>query len=288
MSHANITLGSETVGTVSFDQPESALAAGRTASGARVNVPASITFHLPQDSQSPLLLEGLEASFSAFGVEIGVGRYSPALRTSHAKLPIFFVWDWTIPALAFYERLRAGREPEFSVRLSGGIRYILPGDGWKELCSIPFAFNEPGYVRYSREAWTKMLRDLKLRDTILVEIPFDSDPPSGWEPVWTALRDARDSFDQGGSTGWKNCITSVRHALEGWQKVEKEDQGPGWQRPAPADLQSRTKEQRTDSIRWHLIQLAHYAAHTRADEWTRDDAVLALSTLSALLAVRKP
>jgi hypothetical protein len=99
--------------------------------------------------------------------------------------------------------------------------------------------------------------------------------------VWHALRDARDSFDTGGSTGWKNCVTAVRLALEEWRKIEQEDKGL-------ADTQARTKIQRIDNLRWHLIQLAHYAAHTKADEWTRDDALLALSTLSALLAVRKP
>jgi hypothetical protein len=126
-----------------------------------------------------------------------------------------------------------------------------------------------------------MLREVNLRDTVLVEIPFQSDPPSGWEAVWQALQDARDSFDTGGSTGWKNCVTAVRLALDEWRRIEPEDKGP-------ADPQDRTKAHRTENLRWHLIQLAHYAAHTRADEWTRDDALLALSTLSALLAVRRP
>jgi len=120
---------------------------------------------------------------------------------------------------------------------------------------------------------------------VLVEIPFAFDPPSGWEPVWHALLDARNSFDTGGSTGWKNCIASARHALEEWQKIEKEDSGPGWQRPSQADLQSRSKSQRIDNIRWHLMQVAHFAVHSKADEWTRDDALLVLSTLSALIAV---
>ena len=133
-----------------------------------------------------------------------------------------------------------------------------------------------------------MMRDLNLQDSILVDIPFPSDPPTGWEPIWTALRDARDSFDKGGSTAWKNTVTSVRLALEEWQHLEKEVQGPGWKRPDRTDLETRTKEQRIDNIRWHLIQLAHYAAHTKADDWTRDDALLLLSTLSSLLAVRKP
>ena len=288
MSHVIITLGNEAVGSVTFDQPEKALSASRTASGFRVHLAASVTFHPPQECRSQLLLENLQATVSASGIEIGVAHYSAALRSSPDERPITFNWDWTLTALAVYEGLRAGLEPEFSIRLSGDTRYILPGQGGKEVCSIASTFGQPGFVRYSREAWTNMLREVNLRDTVLVEIPLQSDPPSGWEPVWQALRDARDSFDTGGSTGWKNCVASVRLALEKWHDLEQEDHGPGWNPPGREDRENRTKQQRLDNIRWHLIQLAHYAAHTRADEWTRDDAVLALSTLSALLAVRRP
>jgi hypothetical protein len=286
-NHFKIELLREEVGSVTFDQPEKTLAGIRTASGFRVHLPASVTLRAPQD-QSPLLLENLQATVSASGVEIGVARYSNSIRTPHEKLPIQFVWDWSLQAFAVYESIRAGREPQFSVMLSGDIRFILPGQGWKQPCSMALPSIQHGVIKYSRDAWTNMLRELNLQDTILVEIPFPSDPPSGWEPVWQALKDARDSFDTGGSTGWKNSVASVRHALEEWQGIEREDHGPGWHRPASGELQNRTKTQRIDNIRWHLIQLAHYAAHTKADEWTRDDAVLALSTLCALLAVRKP
>ena len=280
MSHVNISLRGEAVGSVAFDQPDKALGGVRTASGFRLHLPATITFHPPQD-ESPLLLEKLQATLSASGVEVGVARYPEAFRSVTGKRSFSFGWDWTVSALAVYEQLRAGREAEFSITLSGDIRYLLPGQGSKEICSIAWTFSEPGIVRYSRDVWTSTLRLLNLRDAVLVEIPFKSDPPSGFEPIWQALRDARDSFDQGGSTGWKNCVTSVRLALEEWRRVEEEDQGP-------KELKSRTKAQRIDNLRWILMQYAHFAPHTNADAWTRDDALLALSTLCALLAVRKP
>ena len=280
MSDINVTLRGETVGSVTFDQPDKAFGGSRTASGFRLHLPATIIFHPPQD-ESALLLENLQATLSASGVEIGVARYPEAFRSVAGKRSFSFAWDWTISALAVYEQLRAGREAEFSITLSGDIRYLLPGQGWKEVCSIASTFHEPGVVRYSRAVWTSTLRHLNLRDAVLVEIPFKSDPPSGFEPIWQALRDARDSFDQGGSTGWKNCVTSVRLALEEWRRVEEEDQGP-------KEIKSRTKAQRIDNLRWILMQYAHFAPHTNADDWTRDDALLALSTLCALLAVRKP
>jgi hypothetical protein len=158
----------------------------------------------------------------------------------------------------------------------------------ERLCSVQTTFHEIAQVRYSRDAWTATLRQLKHRDAVLIEIPYPSDPPTGWESIWQALQDARDSFDKGGSVGWKACVVNVRHALEQWQKIEAEDHGPGWERPAQGDLKDRNKHQRIENIRWHLLQLAHYSVHTKADEWTRDDAALALSVLSSLLTVRKP
>jgi hypothetical protein len=289
LSHIQILLnGMERIGFISFTEAVQSLSGMRTASGFRLHLPALITFLPPSASQSPLMLENLRAVFIADGVEIGNANYMPILRTTVREQPIGFTWDWPISALAVYEQIRNGREASFQVRVSGDIRFVLAGQPGREPCSIASTFHEQGDVRYSKEVWTNTMRQLNLLDAVLVEIPFPSDPPNGWEPIWQALRDARNSFDAGGATGWKNCVASVRHALEEWQGLEKEDQGPGWQRPATADLQRRTKEQRIDNIRWHLIQVAHYAAHTKADEWTRHDALLALSTLSALIAVRKP
>ncbi len=286
MSLVSITFGREAVGSVDFVQPEVGLSAVRTASGFRIPIPAVVSFSPPWGSGLPLMLENLRAIFSAQNetgklIEIGVAYHPQILCTPIDGSPRTLLWDWTLEALAFYERLRAGRDPKFHLTVSGDIRYLLPGDGGKQLSSLPTRFQEHGEVGYSQRVWINMMRALNLQDAMLVEIPFPSDPPTGWEPVWEALRDARDSFDKGGATGWKGCVTSVRLALEEWRKIEAEVKGP-------ADLQSRTKSQRTDNIRWQLIQLANYAAHTRADEWTRDDAVLALSTLCGLLCVRKP
>ncbi len=268
------------IGSLAFSEGVQSLSGMRTASGFRLNLPAVITFSQPV-GQSPLMLENLQATFTAGGVEIGSAYYTPLVRTGVREQSIGFSWDWPISALAVYEKIRTGSEALFHVRVSGDIRIILPGQPGKEPCSIPLSFTNYGEVRYSREVWTNTLRQLNLQDAVLVEIPFRSEPPNGWEPVWQALRDARDSFDAGGSTGWKNTITSVRLALEEWRKIEIEDKGPN-------EIQQRTKLQRSDNIRWHLIQLAHYAAHSKADEWTRDDALLMLSTLCALLNVRKP
>src|SRR5947209_15699707 len=224
MGQMNILLNNlQIIGYVSFNEGVQSLAAARTASGFRLNIPAVVTFQSPSESKSPLILENLRATFISDGCEIGTAYYSSVLRTEVRELPITLSWDWPISALAVYERIRNGRQASFQVHLSGNIRFMLEGQPGKEPCSVASTFHEQGAVRYSRETWTATLRDLNLRDAVLVEIPFPADPPSGWEPVWHALRDARNSFDTGGSTGWKSCVASVRLALEEWRKIEKED-----------------------------------------------------------------
>jgi hypothetical protein len=101
-----------------------------------------------------------------------------------------------------------------------------------------------------------------------------------------ALLDARNAFEQGGSNAWQSTVTSIRLALEKWRGIQQEDQGAGWTRPSRSDLESRTKKQRLDALRWHLMQIAHLGPHSGADEWSRDDALLMLTTLSVLLAER--
>ena len=281
----------EQIGFVDFTQDLQAIPGIRTAPGFRLQLPAIVNLSTP--SKVPLLIEHLQATFTASEAgqppfEIGIAYYRPSLRNEALEQRILFSWDWLIPTLAVYEKIRSGREAHFRVQVAGDIRFILAGQPDREPCSIASPFSEPGDVRYSRDTWVATLRSLNLRDAVLVEIPFPAGPPSGWETIWTALRNARDSFDRGGSTGWQNCIVGIRNAPTECQQLEKEDQGPGWQRPPQSDLNNRTKAQRIDNIRWHLVQLAHFAAHTKADEWTRDDALLALSVLCALFAARKP
>jgi hypothetical protein len=292
MSKIDIQLnGSEIVGSITFST--SPYASGRTASGVRICIPASVRFWPPQSSQTSLLLENLAVTVFAQASdgekEIGNARYSETLTTANMDRPIQFMFDLGLAAIAFYERLRNGAEPKFRFHVSGAIRFLFSsGHAHHQIASTASPFHADCHVQYSRDSWTGTLRDLKVRDCILVEIPFPSDPPNEWEAVWQALRDARDSFESGGSTGWKNCVSSVRLALEKWRDFEPENQGLGWKRPDKIDLESRTKEQRMDAVRWHLMQCAHQGPHTTSEGWTRDDALLALATLTAMIAARKP
>jgi hypothetical protein len=201
-------------------------------------------------------------------------------------------WLGSFADLAFYEKLRDGGSVQFVIQFEGDLCYLYSKpESYHMLRTEPHRFRpNTGVVTltYPKEIWVNMLRELGVAENVLVEVPLPGHRSPDWDGVWEGLRNARDAFEQGGSTGWKNCIMGVRLALERWQKIEKEDMGPGWHAPTLQEREARTKKQRFDNLRWHLYQAAHRGAHTGADEWSRDDAVLLLSTLSALLAERKP
>ena len=286
-----IVTNGEDIGSITFDEPEETLAGGKTGSGFRLRLPATVNLEQPKGSPYEILLDNVRVVFQAQGMEFGVARCDRLRTPTMKNTPIFFSWDWTLPMLAVYEAQRAGNVPQFTAWLYGDLYYRLEGKDWKqEVLSVPFPFNNNGVIKYSRETWTKTLRKMNVLDTVVVEIPFPSDPPSDWDQIFECLREARDAFDKGGSSGWKGCATGVRVALEKWSKKEKESPspGPGWAVPDPKLLHSRTKRERTDAVRWHVYQLAHYLVHNQAAECDREDAALVLAVLSALLAVRKP
>jgi hypothetical protein len=203
-------------------------------------------------------------------------------------------WRGSFIDLAYYNKLRDGGPVQFFVQPEWRLCYVF----YRKMGEVDHTFSTlPEWRRpspwevsvgYPKEVWVKALRSLGVAENVLVEIPLPICPSSDWDGVWEGLRNARDAFEQGGSTGWKNCIMGIRLALERWQKIEKEHMGPGWKAPSMQEREARTKKERFDNLRWHLYQAAHRGAHTGADEWTRDDAVLLLSALSALLAERKP
>lgn len=199
-------------------------------------------------------------------------------------------WSGNLSSLAFFEKIRDGGVPKIQLTMHGEFYYLVDIDSRKtprirtESKSFWLNYN----IEISKDLWVEQLRKIDFLENILIEIPLPTSPAFPWNEVWKALVDARDAFEKGGTTAWKDSVVSCRLALEKWQGIEKEDMGPGWKSPSPADRRLRTKEQRLDNIRWHLLQLAHDSAHSHADKWSREDALIMLSTLSALLAERNP
>ncbi len=210
MSTVNIMLnGSQGVGEVQFTKPDQ-FPAIRTLAGIKLQIPASVNFEFA----NPLLLENLRAAVSVgappTGMEIGTARYEEPIPTPRRKMSVLFSMDLTVETLAAYEILRDGGEPEFYLAVSGDVRRMLPCQiAHRQIAttSDTDTFRATVQIRYSRESWTRMLRAVDFRDSVMIEIPFTSKSPDGWDGIWKALRDARHAFDSGGSTGWRSAVT---------------------------------------------------------------------------------
>lgn len=291
-------------GRITFQENPARLHAYRTAGGFKLSLPLKLYLRVGRKGDPLPML----SNFS--GEIIGGGDSGPAIEVgraywddwynsgwSHdgsggmAETDVTMTWYGSLTELAHYERLRDGGSPKFSVRFRGELCYLVeePNTGHLVRTQPQSVYSNFGSVTvtYPKEVWVGMLRSIGAAENVLVEIPLPGSPSPDWDEVWRGLVDARNAFEQGGSTGWKGCVTGVRLALEKWQQLEPEDKGPGWVSPSVPDRRARTKEQWLDNIRWHLLQVAHIGAHTHADIWTRDDALLMLSTLSVLLAERK-
>jgi len=193
-------------------------------------------------------------------------------------------WRVSFAALAQFEHKRNGQPPVLVLDCLAEVSHLQrpSTEHYVTFAPVPPTPQRNQLrVRYPLEKWVELLRNLQVAENILLEMPMPSTRPTPWDTVWNATLDARKSFDQGGETGWKNCVASIRLALESWQKIEKEDRGP-------QDKPQRTKAQRLDNIRYDLLQMAHLAPHSPASEWTRDDAQALLAMLSGLLLMRKP
>ncbi|MGB9181986.1 MAG: hypothetical protein WCB68_22340 [Pyrinomonadaceae bacterium] len=295
------------VGHITFIENPFPLNANRTATGFNMRIPIEITFRLVAEGEPIPMLSNFRGTIFAgdssdHSMEIGHIGSNSRLSGSHTSekfgetyaMDPGVYWMGTFTELAVYEKIREGRQPIFQVRFRCELSYLLSQNRNQryrtctELTPARIGNGEDVEIIYPTETWINMLRSLKLAENVLVEIPLPSSPLSPWDEVWQALVEAKDYFERGGTTGWKGCVAAVRLALEKWQRIEKEDMGAGWKAPSVNERKERTKQQRFDNLRWHLYQCAHLGVHSKANNWTRDDAVLLLSTLSALLAERNP
>jgi hypothetical protein len=285
---------SEKVGSLTFGEFD-LLRAERTATGFELRIPVRVSLRLSTPEEPlPLLSDvgGVIAVPGEHGSALTLGKlesewfHSGAHGEGQFDRDYHLIWRGSFVDLAVYEKMREGRAPHFQFILRGQLCYLLQSEEPRyEYRTQPQSQYGDVEIKYDKEKWVRILRDVGIRENVLIEIPLSQSPATEWDEVWKAVVDARNYFEQGGDTGWKGCVSSVRLALEKWHKLEPEEQGlPNWKAPSPQDKESRSKQHRLDAMRWHLLQLAHLSPHTHADIWTREDAILLLSTLSSLLA----
>jgi hypothetical protein len=285
-----------TVGSITFDKAPRNLSAYRSAGEFQVSFPMTVSLELANRLDPCPMLSSIYAVVVAkkdTGNAAMIGRarqeawFTGLVKKSSTESAL--VWSDTLAALVAYERFRDAKPPTFSLSVNAELCYLLPpAISGRRTRTEPFPIHGQVELTYPNEIWVRMLRDLRVSHPVLVEVPLPSSPPGPWDEVWRAVGEATTAFERGGETGWKGCGGAVRLALEQWRKIEEEDMGPGWQHPKREDLELRTSRQRIDNIRWHLRQYANLAPHTGAEQWSRDDALLMLSTLSSLLVLRRP
>lgn len=292
------TYGDAYVGSVTFDESPQRLHAERTADGFRLQIPITISFKLvPKGEPMPLVgnFRGHIYAGEDSGPKIQIGEmrmedwhkggfYDRPEHAGKYDRQDYMIWSGSLAQLSVYEKIRDGRQPKFEIRFVGELCFLLPTNHQHHYVrSEPHDFfHRSGNLRvsYPKEAWVEMLRGLGVAENVLVEIPLPRSPPAPWDEVWSNLVAARNHFEQGGSTGWSSCILAVRQALEKWRDIEAPNTGP-------ADPTKRSKRERLNNLRLALHQCTHVWIH-KDEECTRDDALLMLSTLSALLDERKP
>ncbi len=291
------------VGSITFEEAPRDLPGLRTATGFALGLPFTVRLKMAGSREPQPLFSGLSARLlaPAGGADIQyLGRadcdeyFLGSVPEPASKGNL--LWSDSLRALALYEEIRGGKQPQMKMEVrpevcylvpypEGGVSRPLPG---RQLRTSPFQVSGTVDLSYPTEVWVSMLRQLRVMDYVLVQVPLRSDPPAGWDAVWRELIHGRDAFEQGGTTGWTACVVAVRRALEAWDAIDPVRMWPGWQGPSEEQRREWAKSDRLLGLRWHLRQAAHPAAHAGPDGWSREDARLMLSTLSALLAVRAP
>jgi hypothetical protein len=287
------------IGKISFDENSPNLSAVKTVSGFRLTLPAKVNLRNVKKPTPVPLISNIRGDLSAVEgnsfFEIGelttdgarLRGYSSDDGRGDYDSDLYLQLRGSLSDLASYEKLRAGKAPQFRIYLRGEISYLFDVPNFpRPLRSAPEPLRlDSGHdirISYSTELWIKnVLRRLGVAENVVVEIPLAASPPAPWDGVWQALLTARNAFEQGGTTGWNGCVLGVRLALERWRDIEDTV-------TVPTNPRDRSKQERINNLRLSLHQCTHAWVHGTADNCTRDDAVLMLATLSALLAERKP
>lgn len=211
--------------------------------------------------------------------------------TGAIKRTVMFPFYLPAQAIAFIENIRQDNDLEVAWQFSAETFWIaMRVFGWRSPQCQSCQFQSGLMVqRVQREPWIAALRELDLSENILVEVPLMHTPDDEWRGVWNSLVAARRSFDK---AMWNETVRSVRAAFEAWQTRWREMNKP-WKLnlsngQAHADLDKITKKDRLSDLLYVAKRFADKAAHSTDDDWTRDDALLAISLCTGLWNAIRP
>lgn len=251
------------------------------------------------------LVPGLRLSISSITAEIGIAGQPSPIRLGVAIDPLSHVIDTdyifplgqkhtmirsnvglllSLASLEAIERIRAFQAPEFTLLLHGTAMVHENATGHDHICCLQVGSGMPIQFHADRDIWVQHVRNVSPVGSVLVEIPLPVTRGEPWNRVWKALDNASRNLAQGGEMGCKNCVIEVRQALDAWRSIESFEAG------GPQARKKQDKRQRLHdaaSALFHYCSLSVHGDEHQTD-WTRADAVLALSTLCALLSARDP
>lgn len=189
----------------------------------------------------------------------------------------------TLAALEAAERFRDGAPPEFVITLHASVFVENKEAGRFDACRLDLAPSGPLQFQAHRDTWQNQIRNVSPMGSVLPEIPLAVTRQAPWDRVWARLDAASANLAQGGENGYKNCVSEIRQALDAWRKLD------GFEAGSQAGKQKDKRQRLHDTANalYHYCSLSVHADEHQAN-WARADAVLALSTLCALLSARDP
>ena len=242
------------------------------------NITGEVYFQSTQQSSTALgIAADPESHVVHTGYKLPHGETASRV-TGCLRLPL------TPAALETIERLREGGPADFRLTVYGSaFVYDVAEKTW-DACRVQVEGGMPSSVQIQvgRDHWIQQVRAVSPMGSVLVEIPLAVARTAPWSTVWEQLDKAAEHLTQGGESGWEGCVAKVRQALE--LRAGIDNVAPG---PARADREKDRGERLDDVAKalFHYCSLAVHADRHRT-QWSRADAVLAFSTLCALLAAR--
>jgi hypothetical protein len=294
-----VTIGGRRVGTIEFHESSSALGnrgARRTAEGFTMILPARVTLNWEPDSHRQPHLSALRVhvyydpnSSTDLGVAFDRSTYMAADPRGEHDLEL--EWRGAPDVLARIEKLRSGTGPKLRLVCFAEACWVYfqeRGGTSDMIRGAPDRVYGVSRVAYPIEAWVEHMNAIGAIGNVLVDMPVPANCPPGWNDIFDGLDEARRNLARGGEDGWKSCVVAVRLAFEKWRALEPESFGIGWPAANQQQRMQWSKEERAEAMRYQAYQYAHLSAHSHAQRWRREDAILAFTTLAALLAARHP
>lgn len=218
--------------------------------------------HLPTDGSALWLAQSLPQATRYSHVTEQVGHLDLRFHLSST-------------AFACLEARRDGRPVRIGLNFQASLHrvgsYVRTHDE-----NIPRRLHAHIAIEVARDAWLTALRETRLAQTILLEVPLPDAAPGAYDASLRALAQAHRALEQGGKAGWQACARDVRTAVEKW---------PGTRaRGSIRYEQSMDLHARMAVLREAVLVVTHDAQHQLEDHWHRADALALFAAAASLLS----